>query len=172
MHPGVQNTNWQWSAIWSRVEKDNGSHPGRPVDGAVHRPRVARQQPGRRRHQAGLARQVATQLSGHDAIGVHAREELGLTETTMARPVQAGVSSAAAVAVAVVPVLVLLVSPPPARAAAIVAVAPIALGLIGRLAAAVRGADRRRATARVVAGGALAMAVTAAVGRLAGVAGI
>jgi vacuolar iron transporter family protein len=91
----------------------------------------------------------------------------------MARPVQAGVSSAAAFAVgAVVPVLVLLVSPPPARAAAIVAVALIALGLIGRLGAAVGGADWRRATARVVAGGALAMAVTAAVGRLAGVAGI
>jgi vacuolar iron transporter family protein len=120
--------------------------------------------------EAGLARQVAAQLSAHDALGVHAREELGLTETTMARPVQAGVSSAAAFAI--VPVLVLLVSPPPARAAAIVAVALIALGLIGRLGAAVGGADWRRATARVVAGGAPAMAVTAAVGRLAGVAGI
>jgi VIT1/CCC1 family predicted Fe2+/Mn2+ transporter len=122
---------------------------------------------------AGLARQVAAQLSAHDALGVHAREELGLTETTMARPVQAGAASAAAFAVgAVIPIITLLLSPPPARTAAIVAVALIALGLIGRLGAAVGGADWRRATARVVAGGALAMAVTAAVGRLAGVAGI
>jgi vacuolar iron transporter family protein len=81
-------------------------------------------------------------------------------------------SASSPAAGALLPVIALLVSPAPARATIIVAVALVALGVLGRLGAAVGGAGWRRATARVVAGGALAMAITATVGRLAHIAGV
>ncbi len=121
----------------------------------------------------GLATQVAAQLTAHDALGAHARDELGLADATMARPVQAASASAAAFATgAVLPIVALLAAPASVRAAVIVVVALVALGTLGRLGAAVGGADWRRATARVIVGGVFAMAITAAVGRLAGVAGV
>jgi len=121
----------------------------------------------------GLARQVAAQLTAHDPLGAHAHDELGLADATMARPVQAASASAAAFAIgALLPVVALLAAPAAVRTVVIVAVALLALGTLGRLGAAVGGADWRRATARVMVGGALAMAITAAVGRLAGIAGV
>ncbi|MFI5040301.1 MAG: VIT1/CCC1 transporter family protein [Acidimicrobiales bacterium] len=122
---------------------------------------------------AQLARQVAVQLSAHDALAVHAREELGFADTSIARPLQAAMSSAAAFAAgAVLPVIALLVAPAAGRSILIVVVALAALGVLGRLGAAAGGAAWLRPTARIVAGGALAMAITAAVGRLAGVVGV
>ena len=122
--------------------------------------------------EADLAHQVAVQLTAHGALAAHARDELGLAETSMARPVQAAVASAASfTAGAVLPVLALLVAPTSLRALVIIAVAIAALALIGRLGDAAGGARWHRPTARVVAGGALAMAVTAGVGYLTHVAG-
>jgi VIT1/CCC1 family predicted Fe2+/Mn2+ transporter len=119
-----------------------------------------------------LARQIATQLTAHDALAAHAREELGLVETTMARPLQAATASAVAFATgATLPVIALLASSAAARTAVIVTVALLGLGVLGRLGASAGGGDWRRAAARVMAGGAIAMAITAAVGRLAGVVG-
>lgn len=114
-----------------------------------------------------LARSVAEQLTAADALGAHARDELGLAETTRARPGQAAAASAAAFALgAVLPLLALLVAPATGRGWVIVAVALVSLGVLGRLGAAAGGARWLRPTLRIVVGGALAMAVTAAVGYL------
>lgn len=119
-----------------------------------------------------LARRVAVQLTTHGALAAHARDELGLSGTTAARPVQAAAASATAFTTgAVLPILALLAASTSARAAAIVAVAVVALAVLGRLGAAVGGARWLRPTARVVAGGCLAMAVTAGVGFLTHTAG-
>ena len=116
-----------------------------------------------------LASQVAEQLMAKDALGAHARDELGISEHTTARPVQAALTSAGTVAVgAALPLsIVLLVS----RAALLVAVAVSSLaflGLLGALGAWVGGAPVGRATLRVTLWGALAMALTAAVGAIFG----
>jgi len=122
---------------------------------------------------AELAATVASQLTAHDAFAAHARDELGLGEASLARPVQAAAASAAAFATgAVLPVLALLTTPAGARTAVIVVVALVGLAVLGGLGARAGGADWRRATARVVAGGGLAMLVTALVGRLVGAAGV
>lgn len=114
-----------------------------------------------------LARQVATQLTAHDALAAHAREELGLSDTSMARPAQAASTSATAfTAGAALPILALLAAPNGLRSVVIVAVAVASLALLGWVGAAVGGAGGTRGTARVVAGGCLAMAITAGVGFL------
>ncbi|HET9709851.1 MAG TPA: VIT family protein [Gemmatimonadales bacterium] len=116
-----------------------------------------------------LAEQVATQLMRHDALGVHAREELGITEALRARPLQAAVASAASFAAgATVPLLMGVLSPP-GHLAAIVAGASLALlALLGGLAARVGGARVWVGAARVTLWSALAMGVTAAAGTLFG----
>lgn len=120
-----------------------------------------------------LARQVAEQLTRHDALGTHAREELGLSAETMAHPFQAAASSAAAFAIgAVLPIIALLLSPSSARVYLIVATAVAGLGVLGRLGAAAGGARWTVPTTRVVVGGALAMGVTALVGLLTHTAGV
>ena len=120
----------------------------------------------------GVARQVAEQLTARDALAAHARDELGLVDATIARPLQAAaVSAAAFTSGAALAILALVVAPRTVRAAVIVAVALAGLALLGRMGANAGGAPWRRPTARVVAGGALAMAVTAGVGFLAHVAG-
>ncbi|CAG4934319.1 MULTISPECIES: VIT1/CCC1 transporter family protein [Acidithrix] len=120
-----------------------------------------------------LAVQVAEALSKHDALGSHAREELGILEMSKARPVQAALASAAAFASgAALPIVALVLAPSNIRTIVIVAVAVVALGVIGFLGATVGGAKPWRATLRVMIGGSLAMAVTAAVGALVGHAGL
>ena len=121
----------------------------------------------------GLARQVAEQLTARDALAAHARDELGLAEATTARPLQAaGVSAVAFTSGAVLAIVALLVAPAAARVVVTVAVALAGLALLGWLGAAAGRAPWRRPTVRVVAGGALAMAVTAGVGLLAHTAGV
>lgn len=116
-----------------------------------------------------LAREVATQLTEADALAAHARDELGLTEISRARPVQAAWTSALAFSLgALVPLLALLLLPDAGRAGLVIAVAVAALALLGALGAALGGAARVRATLRVAIGGAAAMAVTLLVGEVTG----
>ena len=121
----------------------------------------------RRGVEAGLARQVAEQLTARDALAAHAREELGLSEERAARPLQAAGASAAAFATgAALPVLSLVVSPRSMQTALIALLAVARLTVLGWASAAAGGAHWRRATFRIVIGGSLAMAVTMAVGLL------
>ena len=123
---------------------------------------------------AELAMKVAEQLSrAENRLHVHMREELGLEESSLARPVQAALVSAASFAVlAVLPVLALLVAPASLRIAAIAAVSLASLGVLGALGGRLGGAPMGRAAFRVLLGGGAAMATTALIGRLLGVAGI
>jgi vacuolar iron transporter family protein len=125
---------------------------------------------------AGLAAEVATQLMKHDALGAHARDELGISETLTARPVQAALASAGTFSVgAVLPLLVVLLVP-----TSLVSVSGLMwavslgsllfLALLGSLAARAGGASVMTAAIRVTFWGALAMALTAGVGALFGVA--
>jgi VIT1/CCC1 family predicted Fe2+/Mn2+ transporter len=118
-----------------------------------------------------LARQVAAQLMAKDALGAHARDELGISEATTARPVQAALTSAATFATgAVLPLSVVLVSPP-AMLVPIVSIASLVfLGLLGAIGARAGGANVLRATLRVTFWGALAMGLTAGIGALVGTA--
>ncbi len=118
-----------------------------------------------------LAERVALQLTERDALGSHARDELGISETVAARPVQAAAVSAMTFASgAVVPVLVALVSPPETTTVTVAASTLLALAVLGSLGARAGGADMARGALRVSFWGALAMAVTAAVGTIFGVA--
>ena len=116
-----------------------------------------------------LAEQVARQLTARDALAAHALDELGLAEATRARPVQAAMASAATFAVgAALPLLVAVVSPVAALLPIVSAASLLCLGALGALAAKAGGSPVRAATARVTFWGALAMAITAAVGALFG----
>ena len=118
---------------------------------------------------ADLARQVAEQLMAHDALGAHARDELGLTPALSARPVQAALASAASFAVgAALPLVALALAPAPQRIAWLVASALGFLAALGGLSARAGGAGLLRGTARVTFWGALAMAITAGAGALFG----
>jgi len=112
-----------------------------------------------------LAEQVATQLMQKDALAAHARDELGLSATHRARPLQAALASAASFATgALLPLLVVLWSPPAILIPVLAASALLFLALLGALAARAGGAPIGAAALRVTFWGALAMAVTAAVG--------
>jgi VIT1/CCC1 family predicted Fe2+/Mn2+ transporter len=118
-----------------------------------------------------LARAVARQLMAKDALGAHARDELGLTEELTARPLQAALASAASFAVgAGVPVLTVLLSPSAALVPVIGVVTLACLLSLGALAARAGGASMVVGAARVTLWGVAAMLVTAAVGRLTGTA--
>jgi VIT1/CCC1 family predicted Fe2+/Mn2+ transporter len=117
-----------------------------------------------------LAERVAVQLTERDALGTHARDELGISETVAARPVQAALVSALTFASgAVVPVLVALASPADRTSVVVAASTILALAILGGLGATAGGAGVVRGAARVTLWGALAMGVTAAVGTLFGV---
>ncbi len=119
-----------------------------------------------------LAASVATQLMEHDALGAHGRDELGITEMLAARPVQAALASAGSFAVgAVLPLLMVLWLPATALILGVSASSLLFLALLGMLAARAGGAPVVASVARVVFWGALAMALTAGVGALFGVAG-
>lgn len=119
----------------------------------------------RRGLDAGLADQVADQLMAGDALAAHVRDELGITETLRARPIQAALSSAASFAAgAAIPVLVTLVLPQ--RPAATTAATIAALFVLGAAAAGAGGSAVLRGAVRVAFWGALAMGTTALVGRL------
>jgi VIT1/CCC1 family predicted Fe2+/Mn2+ transporter len=112
-----------------------------------------------------LAREVARQLAAHDALGAHAREELGLSAELAARPLQAALTSAATFAVgAVLPLAVAAVAPVPRLSLAVASSSMVALALLGGLAARAGGASPVVGAARVAFWGALAMGATAVVG--------
>lgn len=116
-----------------------------------------------------LARKVSQQLMARDALGVHAREELGISELTTARPITAALASAASFAVgAAVPVLVALFSPEGRVTWLVTAASLICLAILGAVGARAGGANVGRAVLRVTFWGALAMALTAAIGHLSG----
>jgi VIT1/CCC1 family predicted Fe2+/Mn2+ transporter len=118
-----------------------------------------------------LAEQVAEQLMAHDALGAHARDELGLSDALSARPVQAALASAGSFAVgAAMPLLVTLVAPQSAVVPLIFGTSLLFLTALGALAARAGGARVLVAAVRVTLWGALAMAVTAGVGALFGTA--
>lgn len=119
---------------------------------------------------AGLANQVSGQLMARDALGAHARDELGISAILPARPVQAALASAATFAVgAALPLLIVLVVPVSALVWGVVVSSLSFLALLGAVAARVGGASIVTAAARVTFWGALAMALTAGVGALFGV---
>ena len=116
-----------------------------------------------------LALQVAQQLMAKDAISAHARDELGISEVTTARPVQAALTSAATFAVgAAMPLFMVIVSPANLLVPIVSAGSLVFLALLGAIGARAGGAKILRATARVTFWGALAMALTAGIGRLFG----
>ena len=119
---------------------------------------------------AELAQQVAVQLTAHDALAAHARDELGLTDEMQARPVQAALSSALTFSVgAFLPLLMVLLFPAQLLLYVIPASALFFLMLLGGLAAYAGGASVAKGAYRVAFWGALAMGLTAAVGSLFGV---
>jgi len=114
----------------------------------------------------GLARQVAEQMMAHDALGAHARDELGIHETTRARPLQAAVASAASFTTgAFAPVLLAALVPEGAITVAIVGVTIVLLVALGSAAASLGGAPRLRGALRVTFWGMIAMACTILIGR-------
>jgi VIT1/CCC1 family predicted Fe2+/Mn2+ transporter len=120
---------------------------------------------------AELADQVATQLMEHDALGAHARDELGISETLSARPVQAALSSAASfTAGAALPLLVALVAPGGSLPVVVAGSSRVFLATLGAVAGRAGGASAVKGAWRVTFWGALAMAITAAVGALFGTA--
>jgi VIT1/CCC1 family predicted Fe2+/Mn2+ transporter len=118
-----------------------------------------------------LAKQVAEQLMQHDALAAHARDELGLSDTTAARPLQAAAASAASFAAgAVIPLIVAAASGPDYLIGCTVAASLICLLFLGGVSAKVGGADVTTGALRVTLWSALAMGVTAGVGALVGTA--
>lgn len=116
-----------------------------------------------------LAGQVADQLMAHDALAAHARDELGMSEMTRARPIQAALSSAAAFAVgAALPLLMVLFMPMTVLTRAVVGSTLVLLVVLGATAARLGGAPLLAGAARVAFWGAVAMGCTALVGRLFG----
>jgi VIT1/CCC1 family predicted Fe2+/Mn2+ transporter len=117
-----------------------------------------------------LAMKVAQQLSDHDRLGSHMRDELGIEEGLRARPLQAAwISATSFAAFALVPIAALLIAPPYLRISSIALSSLISLAALGAFGGYLGGAPLARAALRVTLGGALAMAVTAAMGRLLGV---
>jgi VIT1/CCC1 family predicted Fe2+/Mn2+ transporter len=116
-----------------------------------------------------LALEVARQLMAKDALAAHARDELGISEITTARPVQAALTSAATFSVgAAMPLLMVVVSPAGALIPIVSAASLGFLALLGAIGAKAGGANVLRATARVTFWGALAMALTAGIGKIFG----
>lgn len=120
---------------------------------------------------ADLAETVAVQLMAHDALGAHARDELGISEALRARPIQAALASAASFAAgAALPVVITLLAPPTDLIVFVSAASLVFLAMLGALAAWAGGANMAVGALRVTFWGALAMAVTAGVGAVFGTA--
>lgn len=118
-----------------------------------------------------LARQVADQLMAKDALGAHAHDELGISEMTTARPIQAALTSAATFAVGgALPLLMVIVSPANLLVWTVSAASLLFLALLGAVGAKAGGANVARATLRVTFWGAFAMALTAGIGAVVGTA--
>lgn len=124
----------------------------------------------RRGLESALARQVAEQLMAHDALGAHARDEIGISESVSAQPVQAAFSSAGTFIVgAALPLMVAWIVPGNQLIPVVAAFSLVFLALLGGIAARAGGASMTVGAIRVTFWGALAMALTAGVGRIFGV---
>jgi VIT1/CCC1 family predicted Fe2+/Mn2+ transporter len=120
-----------------------------------------------------LARKVAERLSAKDRLGSHLRDELGLEDSNRARPLQAAsVSAASFASLASLPIFALLIAAAPLRTTLVAVVSLASLGLLGALGGYLGGAPIARASLRVMLGGGAAMAITALIGHLLGVAGV
>lgn len=120
---------------------------------------------------AALARQVAEQLTSHDALAAHARDELGISAVHAARPVQAALASAGTFAVgAALPLVVTAIAPASRTIVLVAAASLVCLALLGGIAARTGGASMTRGAVRVTFWGAFALAITALIGRLFGAA--
>lgn len=120
-----------------------------------------------------LASKVATQLMRHDALGAHARDEIGITTTLSAKPIQAAFSSALSFTLGVAPPLIMIwLLPHTYLVAGVFIVSLICLAVLGALGAWTGGADIRKGTLRVTFWGTVAMILTAAVGAVLGAAGV
>jgi VIT1/CCC1 family predicted Fe2+/Mn2+ transporter len=118
-----------------------------------------------------LAREVAVQLTAHDALASHARDELGLDVESLAQPVQAAVTSALSFAIgALVPLICVVLAGRTLRIPVCIGVTLLSLGLLGALGARLGNAPRGRGAWRVLIGGALAMGISFVLGRLVGAA--
>jgi len=118
-----------------------------------------------------LAKQVAEQLMAKDALAAHSRDELGISETVGARPVQAAIASALSFAIgATLPLLVVVIAPATGLVSFVAGTSLFFLAVLGALAAHTGGAPILRGMARVTFWGALAMAITAGIGALFGTA--
>ncbi len=118
---------------------------------------------------ADLALKVADQLMAKDALGAHARDELGISEVTAARPIQAALTSAATFSIgAALPLAMVFISPADKLVYSVSAAALLFLALLGAVGAWAGGANIARATLRVSFWGAFAMALTAAIGAMVG----
>jgi vacuolar iron transporter family protein len=116
-----------------------------------------------------LARKVGLQLMAKDALGAHARDELGISEATTARPVQAAMASAASFATgAALPLLMVLISPRSILVPVVSVASLVFLAVLGAVGAQTGGADVVRGIARFTSWGALAMAITAGIGAIFG----
>jgi vacuolar iron transporter family protein len=116
-----------------------------------------------------LAMKVAEQLSARDRLGAHLRDELGIDRAAPARPLQAAWTSALSfVSFGLIPMVALLVSPDAFRARLIAVASLMSLAGLGALSGHLGGASRARAALRIAVGGGLAMATTAAIGRIVG----
>ncbi|MGY4517321.1 VIT1/CCC1 transporter family protein [Lysobacter sp. HA18] len=123
----------------------------------------------RRGLEADLAREVAEQLTAHDALASHARDELGITDTLRARPLQAALASGAAfISGAILPILATVFAPASQVEVVTIVVTLLALTLSGALAASAGGASTLRGALRVVGWGAVAMIAASLIGRIAG----
>ena len=121
---------------------------------------------------AALAQQVAGQLMAHDALGAHARDELGISETMSARPLQAALASAASFATgAALPLAVAALAAAPTLVGWVVGASLTSLAVLGLISARAGGANLLTGAWRVTLWGALAMAITAGAGRLFGAVG-
>jgi len=117
-----------------------------------------------------LALKVAKQLSAHDRLGAHMRDELGIDQTSLARPLQAAwISAASFASFAIVPLMALLIAPAAWRIPVIAAFSLASLVALGAIGGHLGGAPTGRAALRVTIGGALAMTVTAVIGRILGI---
>ncbi len=117
----------------------------------------------------GLARQVALQVMAKDALGAHSRDELGISDATTARPVQAAMASAGTFTVgAAAPLVLVVISPANILLPAVAAGSLLCLALLGMIGAKAGGAAVLRPTVRVMFWGALAMALTTGIGALFG----
>lgn len=162
----------EYVSVYSQADTEN-------ADIEIEKRELAADEEGERMELAGiyirrgleprLAREVAAQLMAHDALGAHARDELGIIEQQQARPVQAALSSAVSFAAgAALPLSITVASPASMMIAATAAGSLICLAILGALAAHAGGANIWKGSVRVLFWGAAAMAATAAVGKLFG----